>query len=55
MARSKSYTFCACTFAMAAAAVIARQQVLPGLLMALAAIACALRARSEWRREQRKT
>jgi hypothetical protein len=55
MARSKTYTFCACTFAMAAAAVIARQQLLVGSLMVLAAIAFALRARSEWRREQRKT
>ena len=52
MAKSKIYAYSGYIFFLVAVAVTARRDLLPGIFMLLAAIACGLRARSEWNREQ---
>lgn len=52
MAKSKTFAYSASIFFLIAVAVMARHDLLPGIFMLLAAIACALRARSEWNCEQ---
>ncbi len=52
MAKSKTFAYFAYIFFLVAVAVTARHDLLPGIFMLLAAIACALRARGEWNCEQ---
>ena len=52
MGKSRTYVLSGGLFALIAIAVTARHDVVPGIMMFLAAIACALRAHDEWKREQ---
>jgi hypothetical protein len=52
VAKSKIYAVCGCVFAITGVAVISNDDLVPGILMFAAAIACGLRGHSEWKREQ---
>ena len=52
MPKSRMYALCGGMFVLIGFAALSRHDVLPGMLVVLVAIGCALRAHYEWRREQ---
>jgi|tagenome__1003787_1003787.scaffolds.fasta_scaffold18375040_1 hypothetical protein len=52
MSRSRSLAAVGAMFAVIAVAAVARGETVPGIICIVAAIGCALRAHSEWKREQ---
>lgn len=52
MSKSKRYAVCGGIFGLIAILAITRHDILPGIACFAVAIGCALRANSEWKREQ---
>ena len=52
MTKSSAYAFSAGIFGLVAILAITRHDILPGIACFAVAIGCALRANSEWKREQ---
>ena len=52
MSKAKAYALCGGMFGLIASLAISRHDLLPGIMCFIVAIGCAVRANSEWKREQ---